>query len=203
MWRLKFNRQHNFLWICWIDGEWSRIKFERKDSNVNGRWLSGHEIQSNPIWSNPTFEQRLHFWFQNSYRWYLLPHRWLNAASTDGIYMVAGHTRGGVRPPFPPNICRNTALHNICTVVHPYTPRLLIHLSTPVTPLICLKTSFQPAGKGGNERLLMCITLLSQYITLLSHYIRYYIHVTHTFGPPSYPTSVLHNICEYIDVVQQ
>ena len=43
-----------------------------------------------------------------------------------------------------------------------------------------METSFQPAGKGGNERLLM-------YITLPSHYIRYCIHVTH-------PTSVLHYI---------
>ena len=35
---------------------------------------------------------------------------------------------------------------------------LLIHLSTPVTPLICLKTSFQPSGKLGNELPLMYIT---------------------------------------------
>ena len=56
MWRQKFRRQHNFLWIWWIDGEWSQIKFERKDWNVNGRWLSGHERErgSNPIQYDPT-----------------------------------------------------------------------------------------------------------------------------------------------------
>ena len=30
------------------------------------------------------------------YRWYLLPRRWLNGSSTDGIYMGAGGPRGGV-----------------------------------------------------------------------------------------------------------
>ena len=108
------------------------------------------------------------------YRWYLHGGR--------------PYTRRGRVPPFPPHICRNTALH-WCPSIH--WAALLIHLSTPVTPLICLKTSFQPAGelaRGGNERLLMCITLLS-------HYIRFYFHVTHTFVPTSYPTAVLCYIC--------
>ena len=84
-------------------------RIQMGDGSVDTR----ETIQSNPIWSNLNFEQRLHLWFQNYYRWYLLFRRWLNEASTDGIYMVGGYTRGGVRPPFPPHICRSTALHNV------------------------------------------------------------------------------------------
>ena len=61
-------------------------------------------------------------------------------------------------------------------IVHPYTGGGCA-FDTSVTALICLKTSFQPAGKWGNERPLMCITSLL-------HYVLYYIYVTHAFVPP-------------------
>ena len=60
-------------------------------------------------------------------------------------------------------------------IVHPYTGGCAF--DTSVTALIYLKTSFQPAGKWGNERPLMCITSLLHYIYVTTYKL-FYISVT-------------------------
>ena len=110
------------------------------------------------------------------YRWYLHGGR--------------PYTRRGRVPPFPPHICRNTALH-WCPSIH--WAALLIHLSTPVTPLICFKTSFQPAGelaKGGKRA-----SVNVHYIAVTLHPLLHscYTHVRASILP--YRCIVLH-LCD-------
>ena len=116
------------------------------------------------------------------YRWYLLPRRWLNGSSTDGIYMGAGGPRVGVHSTYisdiypllyflPQKLSLTSGWSNTIqlTKMFPGSMWSVSALSIAseygcctfdpsVTALICLKTSFQPSGKLGNELPLMYIT---------------------------------------------
>ena len=116
------------------------------------------------------------------YRWYLLPRRWLNGSSTDGIYMGAGGPRVGVHSTYisdiypllyflPQKLSLTSGWSNTIQLTKMF-PGSTWSVSTlsiaseygcctfdpSVTALICLKTSFQPSGKLGNELPLMYIT---------------------------------------------
>ena len=85
-------------------GDQGKTKFQKKDLNVDHRWISVHGIEQEEIRLHPIFHVTqlnrelafsVHVWILQMV--FTAP-GWLNEPGTDGIYMVGSFTRGGVLP---------------------------------------------------------------------------------------------------------